>query len=172
MTKSPDFSADCARCAGLCCVAFAFDRSTEFAHDKAADEPCHNLDAGFGCTIHSKLDLVGYPGCVRFDCHGAGQRVVQDLFGGTDWRAEPGIFSEMMAVFRVMRRLHALLEMLHTADSLDLDEQTERLRLSLIEKLDPTPAWTRKTITGFDIDSADAQVSGFLRSLALRFGAR
>lgn len=173
MTDLPDFTPDCARCAGLCCVAYAFDRSAEFGHDKAANEVCHNLADGYGCQIHERLQGSGYAGCVRFDCHGAGQRTVQQVFGGLGWRQTPAIFEEMMTAFRKLRRAHALLEMLATAERLDLDRPSEALRQTLIGELSPEPDWTRTSLAAFDIDTADARVSGFLKSLALRLrGAR
>jgi hypothetical protein len=76
--------ADCARCAGLCCVAPAFVASTDFALDKEAGQPCPNLAPDFRCTIHDRLRQAGFPGCAAYDCFGAGQRVTQVTFGGLD----------------------------------------------------------------------------------------
>ena len=101
--------ADCARCAGLCCVAPAFAASADFAIDKAAGQPCPNLQPDFRCGIHSELRERGFPGCAVFDCLGAGQQVVQVTFGGRDWRRSPEIAGQMFTVFTVMRQLHELL---------------------------------------------------------------
>ena len=166
--SSVDFTADCDRCAALCCLAFAFDRSEAFGHDKPANSACHYLDRGFRCTIHAGLASKGYAGCVHFDCHGAGQRVVQDLFGGRDWKKEPALLAPMAAAFRAMRRLHELMMMLRAAGELDLDAEAEALRLSLMESLDPDLGWTEQSLAEFDIDAADAAISGFLKSLAFR----
>ena len=160
--------ADCAACAALCCVAFAFDKSREFGHDKKANQPCTHLDTGFGCSIHGQLSRKGYGGCVRFDCHGAGQRVVQDLYGGRDWRSEPELLAPMAESFRAMRRLHELLIMLRAAGDLDLDPEAEKMRGVMIEALDPEQGWTAERFADFDIDAADGAISGFLKSLALR----
>ncbi len=100
---------DCAKCAGLCCVAPAFSLSADFAIDKAAAEPCPNLRADFACGIHARLRDLGFPGCAAYDCFGAGQRVVQELFGGEDWRANPAIATRMFAAFSLVRQLHELL---------------------------------------------------------------
>lgn len=104
-----DLTADCARCVGLCCVALAFARSSEFAFDKAAGEPCVNLDDGHRCRIHPELRERGLSGCTVFDCFGAGQQVTQHTFGGGDWRERPELRGEMCAVFPIMRQLHELL---------------------------------------------------------------
>jgi hypothetical protein len=69
--------ADCARCSGLCCVALPFARSADFAIDKPAGTPCLHLRADFRCGIHARLREEGFPGCVAYDCFGAGQRATQ-----------------------------------------------------------------------------------------------
>ncbi|QOC95349.1 pentapeptide repeat-containing protein [Micromonospora craniellae] len=101
--------ADCGRCFGLCCVAPAFAASADFAVDKPAGQPCRNLRSDFACDIHADLRDRGFPGCTVFDCHGAGQRVAQETFGGRDWRAAPENAPLMFDVFAVMRPLHELL---------------------------------------------------------------
>ncbi|WP_214369325.1 pentapeptide repeat-containing protein [Pseudonocardia sp. H11422] len=101
--------ADCARCAGLCCVAPAFVASADFAMDKRAEEPCPNLRQDFRCGMHETLRERGFPGCTVFDCFGAGQQVTQVTFGGDDWRRTPAIARSMFEVFSVMRQLHELL---------------------------------------------------------------
>ncbi|MFD7503217.1 pentapeptide repeat-containing protein [Streptomyces sp. NPDC059850] len=105
----PDLRADCANCFGLCCVALPFAASADFAVDKAAGQPCHNLRTDFRCGIHSQLREKGFAGCTVFDCFGAGQKVSQTTFEGRDWRAHPGTASSMFAVLPVMRQLHELL---------------------------------------------------------------
>lgn len=107
--RREDLGADCARCVGLCCVALAFARTADFPVDKPAGEPCVNLDAHDGCTVHGRLREVGYKGCTVFDCFGAGQKVSQHTFGGRSWRDDPVTRAEMFAVFPLVRRLHELL---------------------------------------------------------------
>jgi hypothetical protein len=117
--RSLELTADCWRCCALCCVAYPFVRSPEFAADKPAYVACGHLNAAFRCTIHSARASLGYPGCVTYDCHGAGQYVTQVLFGGQAWRdlAEPAV---MFDVFLVLRALFAQLSLLQTALTLDL----------------------------------------------------
>ena len=108
-TARRDLTADCSRCAGLCCVLPAFAASADFAVDKPAGTPCRHLRADDRCGIHDRLRDRGFPGCVVFDCFGAGQRVTQDTFAGAGWRDDPGTAAGMAAVFPVMRQLTELL---------------------------------------------------------------
>ena len=103
-----DLAADCARCAGLCCVAPAFTRSADFAISKPAGQPCPNLGPDSRCAIHAGLRDRGFGGCAAYDCFGAGQQTVQVTFGGRDWRSSPGLAAEMFAAFGVMRPLNEL----------------------------------------------------------------
>jgi hypothetical protein len=103
-----DLAADCARCAGLCCVVPAFTRSADFAISKPAGQPCPNLGLDSRCAIHAGLRDRGFGGCAAYDCFGAGQQTVQVTFGGRDWRSSPGLAAEMFAAFGVMRQLNEL----------------------------------------------------------------
>jgi uncharacterized protein YjbI with pentapeptide repeats len=103
-----DLIADCSRCAGLCCVAPAFAASSDFAIDKDAGEACPNLAPDFRCRIHARLRDTGFPGCVAYDCFGAGQQVTQVTFAGHDWRSTPDDALAMFDAFAVMRALHEL----------------------------------------------------------------
>ena len=102
---------DCAKCCGLCCIVPPFDADQGFGHDKPAHEPCRHLQADFRCSIHGQLAQSGYPGCAGFDCFGAGQRVTQELFGGSSWSAAPGIAREMFECYERLRPLHELMAM-------------------------------------------------------------
>jgi hypothetical protein len=90
-------------------VAPAFAASADFAIDKPAGVPCPNLASTFGCTIHDRLRLEGFPGCSAYDCFGAGQRVTNETFGGRDWRTDPGLATQMFAAFAAVRDLHEVL---------------------------------------------------------------
>ena len=103
-----ELHADCARCAGLCCVAPGFTASADFAITKRPGEPCPHLRGDFGCEIHERLRPDGFAGCATFDCFGAGQQVTQVTFGGRDWRRQPDQAAAMFASFAVMRQLHEL----------------------------------------------------------------
>lgn len=115
-------AADCSKCAALCCVAPAFDESDDFAEDKPANTPCRHLAPDNLCTIHASLVEDGFPGCAMFDCHGAGQRVTQDLFGGADWRNDPDILEDMATAYRSALRTHKNLVLVVAALDLDLPD--------------------------------------------------
>jgi len=104
-----DLRADCAQCAGLCCVALALTASADFAIDKPAGRPCPNLGGDDRCTIHDRLPASGFPGCVAYDCFGAGQHVTQVTFGGLARRPAGDAAAELFAAFDVVRGLHELL---------------------------------------------------------------
>src|SRR3712207_1669218 len=127
--------ADCANCAGLCCVAPAFAASADFAVDKPAGTPCRHLRDDFRCGVHDRLRERGFPGCTVFDCFGAGQQLTQGTFGGRSWREAPELAAAQFAVLPVMRQLHEILWYLAEAGTLGvlraevgaLRERTERL---------------------------------------------
>jgi len=100
-----DLRADCGSCFGLCCVALTFSKSADFAIDKAAGEPCPNLDDTFRCSIHSKLRPEGFQGCTVYDCFGAGQEISRRA--GQSWREQPG--QPMFEALPILRQLHELL---------------------------------------------------------------
>ena len=103
-----ELRADCSRCAGLCCVAQFFAASADFAFDKPAGVVCRHLGPDSRCGIHERLRPEGMPGCVAYDCFGAGQHVTQVTMAGSDWRESPGMAVRMFDAFGVMRQLHEL----------------------------------------------------------------
>ncbi|WP_412744781.1 pentapeptide repeat-containing protein [Krasilnikovia sp. MM14-A1004] len=166
--------ADCARCAGLCCVAPAFAKSSDFAIDKPAGRPCPNLGADFRCGIHAHLRERGFGGCVVFDCFGAGQQVTQVTFGGRDWRAQPELAGPMFAALPVMRQLHELLWLLTEAIRLTAASRLhDRLRAALAEtrRLTELPA---DELPPLDVDAQRRRVNPLLRqaSESARAGLR
>jgi hypothetical protein len=108
----PELRADCSRCAGLCCVAPAFARSSDFPFDKPAGTPCLHLRHDDRCEVHDRLRPLGFVGCTVYDCFGAGQRTVQQVYDGQGWRSGSVDPTEMFAVFEVVRDLHELLWLL------------------------------------------------------------
>ncbi len=118
----PDLKPDCSHCASLCCVALAFDRPSLFAFDKPAGEPCRHLDPGDACRIHAERAARGFGGCIRYDCHGAGQRVTQDIFAGRVWADEAERREALSRAFPVVETAHRLLVLLAEAEKLPLAE--------------------------------------------------
>ncbi len=97
-------TADCARCAALCCVALPLTKGADFAIDKPAGRACRHLGSDDRCTIHDRLRNSGFRGCAAYDCFGAGQRLVQLTGTGSRARNETAF-----TAFGVMRALHELL---------------------------------------------------------------
>lgn len=135
--------ADCGNCAGLCCVALHFDRSSQFAITKPAGTPCPHLAADSRCSIHPVLVESGFSGCVVYDCQGAGQKVTQVTFPGADWRTDGATAQRMFAAFGVVRQLHQILAFL--VEALDVPAAV-RLRprvaamIDEVERLSLLPA--------------------------------
>ncbi|VXC16269.1 pentapeptide repeat-containing protein [Pseudoclavibacter sp. 8L] len=130
------FRSDCANCVALCCSALAFSRGDDFAHEKPAGKPCRNLDENLGCGIHSALLERGYRGCTVFECHGAGQRVTQETFGGGDWREGDDLREAMFAVFPLVRQLHEVLWLLAEARRRTADRSLLRRIDTLFDQVD------------------------------------
>jgi uncharacterized protein YjbI with pentapeptide repeats len=112
----PQLRADCSRCAALCCVAFTFTRSADFAIDKPAGQSCPNLTTTRTCGIHSELRRRGFPACTAYDCFGAGQQVTQVTLAGFDWADSAQSAREVFATFGVVQQLHELLWYLSDAE--------------------------------------------------------
>jgi hypothetical protein len=157
---------DCAKCAALCCVALAFDRSPLFAYDKPAGEPCANLGAKGRCTIHAERAAKGFAGCEAYDCLGAGQAVTQDLFGGASWRDDPALLAPMMRAFSVMRPAHEALALLRQARRMSLPVSAVRRLEAAERELDPAGGWSRADVVSGRVERATAAAHVCLRSLA------
>jgi uncharacterized protein YjbI with pentapeptide repeats len=163
MPPDPDrYTADCSRCAGLCCVALAFSASSDFAADKAAGTPCHHLRTDFRCGIHTRLRDEGYPGCTVYDCFGAGQQVVQVTFGGRDWRTHPEQADAMFAVFPVVRVLHELLRHLTEVRSLPAAAPFSAEIDAAVADTDRLAAGTPDELAALDVEAHRRSVADLL----------
>jgi uncharacterized protein YjbI with pentapeptide repeats len=162
LSETTELRADCANCFGLCCVALAFSRSTDFAIDKAVGEPCPNLRQDFGCGIHDTLRPQGFTGCTVYDCFGAGQKVSQLTFVGQNWRDVPDGAQQMFAALPVMRQFHELLWYLNDA----LARRAARpVHGRLQVELDEIERLTRSdvdTLLGLDVAAHRADVNTLL----------
>ncbi len=156
--------ADCARCAALCCVTLAFDRSDLFALDKAAGEPCPHLTGSDRCVIHAEREQRGFAGCAAYDCLGAGQRAT-GLFGGRSWQREPDLAVPMFEAFRALARIHEQLALLRTAQRLALTALQGQTLRELWDRLSPTEGWSLEALARFEESDLPAAVEGFLKSL-------
>jgi uncharacterized protein YjbI with pentapeptide repeats len=165
----PDrLTADCSRCAGLCCVALPFAASADFAVDKAAGTPCGHLQADFRCGIHAGLREAGYAGCTVYDCFGAGQQVVQVTFGGRDWRGHPELADSMFAVFPVVRVLHELLWYLAEARALPSAAPLSDALDAAVTQTDRLAAGTPDELAALDVEAHRRSVADLLGQVSDR----
>ena len=162
MADAPALTADCGSCVALCCIMLAFDEGDRFAFSKPAGIPCPKL-AGFGCSIHGRLEDEGFSGCAAYDCAGAGQIVAQAIFPGRDWRQEPDLAAPMAEAFRVLRQVQDMRAQLAAADSLPLEPEHLAARDALAERL--APEWSAEVLEAFDLSQARRDFDAFIDSL-------
>jgi len=160
--RRTDLQADCADCFGLCCAALPFARSADFAADKAAGRPCSHLRTDFRCGIHERLRDEGYRGCTVFDCFGAGQKVSQVTFGGTDWRRAPESARAMFAVFPVMRQLHELLRYVDEALGLAAARPVHKELRRALARIEDLTLGSPESITALDVNALRGEVNPLL----------
>ena len=137
-------------------MATTLIRSSDFAFDKPAGEPCRHLGADFGCTIHADLRGRGMPGCTTYDCFGAGQRVAQETYAGTSWREHPGTAAQMFRVFGVVRALHELLWLLTEAAALASSASQRADLADAVDRIGRLADGTPDRLDGLDVDGQRA----------------
>ncbi|SNY93746.1 hypothetical protein SAMN04515647_4065 [Cohaesibacter sp. ES.047] len=157
--------ADCNNCAALCCVSLAFDRSDDFPIEKPNGVPCPQLGERNQCKIYETREQEGYRGCCHYDCHGAGQRVTQEVFKGRSWRTEPQLLGDMTSAFVIMLRVHGLLELLQAASQLPLTDEEQVVYDGLLVDLNPVDGWSEDKLEAFEGQGTEKRVRAFLMSL-------
>ena len=162
MPQTDRLKTDCSKCAALCCVVLAFDKGEDFAFDKNPGEPCRNL-SGHRCTIHSHLKQNGFSGCVAYDCLGAGNRVVQEVFEGQSWQTEPRLMPVMMEAFAVMRELHKRIDLLRAAKALPLEASDALKRQEFLDRLEQH-RWSGPELNEFEFGLA-LEIDLFLHAI-------
>tara|TARA_R110000868_G_scaffold408790_3_gene692867 strand:+ start:257867 stop:258304 length:438 start_codon:yes stop_codon:yes gene_type:complete len=130
----------------------AFDKGEDFAFDKNPCEPCPNL-SGHSCAIHHKLNQEGFSGCVAYDCLGAGNRVIEEVFPGQTWRTEPRLTPLMMEAFSAMREVHKRIDLLRAAETLQLTEHDDRMRRDFLNHLEQH-RWSVPELDEFEVGLA------------------
>jgi Pentapeptide repeats (8 copies) len=155
--------ADCSRCVGLCCVVPAFARSADFALDKPAGHPCPHLGGDSRCTIHDRLRPSGFPGCVVFDCFGAGQKVAAVAMGGRDWRTSPAAARDMRVAFPVVRALHELLWYLDAAVARPAAAVLREELLAAYDDVERLTVAGVDALAELDVDAVRAEVNPLLQ---------
>ncbi|EAR52846.1 hypothetical protein OG2516_10301 [Oceanicola granulosus HTCC2516] len=161
-----DLTADCSRCAALCCMALPFDAGESFAIDKPGGMGCPHLARGGGCAIHADKGARGFPGCNRYTCHGAGPYVTERMFGGQSWQDSPALAAPMAAAFADMARIHELALLLDQAARLPLPPEAAAERARLAAQLAPEPGWRPESARAFLAGDGPGAIRRFLQSLA------
>lgn len=159
MTADLDYSADCSKCAALCCIAFPFEQSAAFGEDKPAGQACSRLETSGRCSIHARRQADGYGGCVIYDCHGAGPWVTQVLFGGRSWLDDTALRAPMCEAFLKATGMRRLLVLLREAGKLDLTSDDR----ALLDALSARAAGGAHP--GAETDGLEPEVFGFLATL-------
>jgi hypothetical protein len=165
------YESDCGRCAALCCLVLPFDRSVAFAFDKPALVPCPQL-RGHRCGIHAQLETRGFAGCAAYECHGAGPRVLHEVFGGRSWRLEPSLAPAMANAFLAMRDIQELGLLLEQARKLPLCAEERAHLETLVSALEAPSGWSLTSLLDFERESLATEVAAFLRSLRRHVSAR
>ncbi len=160
-----DLTADCSRCDALCCVAMAFDEGEMFGFDKPAGSPCKHLK-GKRCGIYPVLEDEGFKGCLQYDCLGAGQRVVQEMFKGRSWRDDQDTANDLFEAFRIMRLIHQWLELMEAAVDLPLNADQEEALEALYARLQLPEDYDLDTLIALERSGIGREVQSYFRSLA------
>jgi len=155
---------DCDSCAALCCVALAFDKGDMFAFDKPAGEACRHLQ-GPRCGIHAGLEGAGQMGCVHYQCEGAGQRVVQEVFNGESWQQRPELLAPMLVAFARMRAVHRQLVLLEATKALPLSETQKQAVARFQDRLTPKDRLTTEMLAALENSGVFQALPAFYQSL-------
>ena len=158
-----ELTADCTRCHALCCVLLPFRRVGGFGADKPGGVACHHLRADDRCEIHAELRDRGWPGCVAFDCFGAGQQVTQVTYAAASWRDHDDL-GEMAAVLSALRRVHEMLLHLQEVGDRSPAPAAETLTDRLLVLRDATPV----EILTADLDALQEACGDLLAAASLR----
>lgn len=165
-----EFNADCQNCAGLCCVAFDFERSDDFAIDKPAGAACPHLGADHACKIHASRADFGFRGCIAFDCHGAGQVYTADLLPAGGWRGDAAACVTIARDFPLLLRLFRSRHLLTLAAGLVRDPGLEAQRQEILARASrPADGWNEERLAAADalaIERDAIALLGSLRNLA------
>lgn len=167
-SKRLHMQGDCENCFGLCCVALPYAASTDFANNKDAGQPCTNLQSDFRCGVHTQLRQIGFRGCTVYDCFGAGQKVSQSTFGGTDWRKAPDTAKQMFEVFPLMRQLHELLWYLTDALTLSSTDEIHGELSALLAETERLTNLDPDSLTTLDVAAHRTAVNVLLLQVSER----
>lgn len=164
--RRENLRADCNNCFALCCTAFGFSRSVDFAEDKPAGSPCRHLGSNFSCSVHKGLRSRGFRGCTVFDCFGAGQVVSQQLFSGVSWRERPDTQRHMFSAFKIVKQLHEMLWYLIEAQERTYDPDTAHEAHELASTIAALVGGGQADLFTTDIDAIHRAVRAVLMEIS------
>jgi hypothetical protein len=156
--------ADCSRCTGLCCVVHPFYSVQGFAFDKPAHSACRHLTPENRCGVHTGLSSRGFPGCVAFDCYGAGQRVTQEIFAGVSWRTSDETAAQIFSAYEICLALHRLMAMLALAEAVVPTRHHAQMRLKC-RQLDELCRSEETKAGSLDITTLQSEVLVLIRDV-------
>jgi len=161
--------ADCSKCSGLCCTALFFSKIDGFPENKAAGQPCMNLQKDFRCKIHKDLEKNKMKGCIGYDCFGAGQHVTQMVFKGDTWQDTPSKAKEIFDVFVVVFQLYQIRYFLTQALTIcQLNDLAEEIS-ELIKENEVMCNYSPKNIQQIEIESYREKINLLLRQVCSLF---
>ena len=100
-----------------------------------------------------------------YDCLGAGQRVVQELYPGRSWREDPELLDEMWRALTALRSVHELILLLTEAAKLPLSTDERGTLDRLMKELEPAEGWSVEVLEDFGAGPSPREMRGFLASL-------
>jgi len=163
-----DLVPDCGNCVAICCVVTSFDASPEFAIDKPAGRRCPHLSRSYRCTIHRERELLGFSGCIAYDCYGAGQKVTRTF------AARPDADGERAEAFLALREIHELLWLLTEAEKI-CPEPSSGLRIAIareVETLDRIAAGPMEELGRVNLPFRRRAAASLLRRVGALLGDR
>jgi len=157
---------DCEKCFGFCCVALYFSASEGFPANKDAGKPCLNLQPDFSCAIHKNLRKKGLKGCTAYDCFGAGQKVAQVTYGGSNWQKKPETAKQMFEVFLIMRQLHEMLWYLTESFTLQIAGSIKEELSNMISETEHITKLNADSIIALDLEAHRDNVNALLLKIS------
>ncbi len=146
-------------------MVHAFYAAQGFAFNKAAHSACRYVTLENRCASHTELASRGFPGCVAFDCYGAGQRVTQELFNGMTWRTSGETQVQIFSAYTCCLALHRLMAMLMLAEATAAPPLDGQMRLKR-QQLDEICRSEEAKTGSVDIARVQKDVFELVRSLA------
>ncbi len=152
----------------MCCTIPAFAKSSDFAIDKPAGKPCPNLTSDARCGIHAELRDRGFPGCVAYDCFGAGQLLTQVTYGGRLRNPVGRSAPELFAVFAVMCVVQQLRCYLHQAAGWPSSGPLQEGLGAAAARLEALTVEHRDALARLDVDQLRGEVNPLLLAASER----